>query len=137
MEFRDRRCHNKFRAICTEQSEQRIRRFQTKRNMDHQFLFQHDSARSATLSVHNGMDSSSSSPLQSRLSTLQLPTFWIPEGYFRCYTVHVVECPQCFVALQHNATKHECTSVAGHSSQHNITQHGMLPQYPTGTAKLM
>jgi len=31
----------------------------------------------------------------------------------------------------------ECTSVAGHSSQHNITQHGMLPQYPTGTAKLM
>jgi len=23
----------------------------------------------------------------------------------------------------------ECTSVAGHSSQHNITQHGMLPQY--------
>jgi len=31
----------------------------------------------------------------------------------------------------------ECTSVAGHSSQHNITQHGMLPQYPIGTAKLM
>jgi len=31
----------------------------------------------------------------------------------------------------------QCTSVAGHSSQHNITQHGMLPQYPTGTAKLM
>ena len=25
----------------------------------------------------------------------------------------------------------ECTSVAGHSSQHNITQHDMLPQYPT------
>jgi len=31
----------------------------------------------------------------------------------------------------------ECTSVAGHSSQHNITQHDMLPQYPTGTAKLI
>jgi len=31
----------------------------------------------------------------------------------------------------------ECTSVAGHSSQHNITQHGMLPQHPTGTAKLI
>ena len=31
----------------------------------------------------------------------------------------------------------ECTSVAGHSSEHNITQHGMLPQYPNGTAKLM
>ena len=31
----------------------------------------------------------------------------------------------------------ECTSVAGHSSQHNITQHGMLPQHPAGTAKLM
>jgi len=27
-------------------------------------------------------------------------------------------------------------SPAGHSSQHNITQHGMLSQYPTGTAKL-
>jgi len=24
------------------------------------------------------------------------------------------------------------TSVTGHSSQHNTTQHGMLPQYPTG-----
>jgi len=31
----------------------------------------------------------------------------------------------------------ECTSVAGHSSQQNLTQDGMLPQYPTGTAKLM
>ena len=31
----------------------------------------------------------------------------------------------------------ERTSIAGHSSQHNITQHSMLPQYPTGTAKLM
>jgi len=33
----------------------------------------------------------------------------------------------------------ECpaTDAAGHSSQHNITQHGMLPQYPTGTAKLI
>jgi len=31
----------------------------------------------------------------------------------------------------------ECPAIAGHSSQHNITQHGMLPQYPTGTAKLM
>ena len=31
----------------------------------------------------------------------------------------------------------ECTSVARHSSQHDITQHGMLPQHPTGTAKLM
>jgi len=31
----------------------------------------------------------------------------------------------------------ECTSIAGHSSQHNITQHGMLPQYPTDTEKLM
>ena len=27
--------------------------------------------------------------------------------------------------------------ITGHSSQHNIKQHGMLPQYPTGTAKLM
>jgi len=26
---------------------------------------------------------------------------------------------------------------AGHSSQHNITQHGMLPQHPTGTTKLI
>jgi len=25
----------------------------------------------------------------------------------------------------------------GRSSQHNITQHGMMTQYPTGTAKLM
>jgi len=48
-------------------------------------------------------------------------------NYFRCYTVHVVE-------LQRST---ECTSVAGHSSQHNITLHGMLPQHPTGTAKLM
>jgi len=31
----------------------------------------------------------------------------------------------------------ECTSVAGHSLQHNITQHGMLPQHPTGTMKLI
>jgi len=31
----------------------------------------------------------------------------------------------------------ERTSVARHSSQHNITQHGMLPQYQTGTAKLI
>ena len=31
----------------------------------------------------------------------------------------------------------ECTSVAGHSSQHNITQHGMLPQHPTCTTKLI
>jgi len=38
---------------------------------------------------------------------------------------------------QSHAKKHRITSVAGHSSQHNITQHGMLPQYPTGTAKLM
>jgi len=38
------------------------------------------------------------------------------------------------VALQQST---ECTPVAGHSSQHNITQHGMLPQYPTGTAKLI
>ena len=30
-----------------------------------------------------------------------------------------------------------CTSVAGHSSQHNITHHGMLPQYPTSTTKLI
>jgi len=37
---------------------------------------------------------------------------------FHCYTVHVVE------LLNYN-TNHctECTSVAGHSSQHNITQH--------------
>jgi len=26
---------------------------------------------------------------------------------------------------------------AGHSSQHNITQHGMLPQYPALTTKLI
>ena len=31
----------------------------------------------------------------------------------------------------------ECPPTAGHSSQHNITQHGMLPQYPTGTTKLI
>ena len=29
------------------------------------------------------------------------------------------------------------TYVAGHSSQHNITQHGTLPQHPTGTTKLI
>ena len=33
----------------------------------------------------------------------------------------------CFVVLQRNT---QCTFVAGHSSQHNITQHGMLPQHP-------
>jgi len=31
----------------------------------------------------------------------------------------------------------ECTFVAGHSSQHNITQNGMLPQHPTYTTKLI
>jgi len=41
---------------------------------------------------------------------------------------------QRFVATQRST---ECTSVAGHSSQHNITQHGMLPQHPTGEKKLI
>jgi len=31
----------------------------------------------------------------------------------------------------------ECTPVAGHSSQRNITQHGMLPQHPPCTIKLI
>ena len=47
-----------------------------------------------------------------------------------------VPCYGCaFCASLQRST--ECTSVAGHSSQRNITQHSMLPQYPTGTAKLM
>jgi len=37
-----------------------------------------------------------------------------------------VMCIVCFVALQRST---QCTSVARHSSQHNITQHGMLPQH--------
>jgi hypothetical protein len=37
-----------------------------------------------------------------------------------------------FRALLHDITQRstECTSVAGHSSQHNITQHDILPQTP-------
>jgi len=31
----------------------------------------------------------------------------------------------------------ECTSIAGHSSQHNLTQHDMLPQHPISTTKLI
>ena len=46
-----------------------------------------------------------------------------------------VSCYGCAFCITQRST--ECTSIAGHSSQHNITQHGMLPQYPTGTAKLM
>jgi len=38
------------------------------------------------------------------------------------------------LALQRST---ECTSLAGHSSQRNITQHGMLPLHPTGTTKLI
>jgi len=37
----------------------------------------------------------------------------------------------------HIASCAECTSIAGHSSQHNITQHGMLPQHATCTTKLI
>jgi len=39
-----------------------------------------------------------------------------------------------FASLQGST---ECTSITVHSSQHNITQHGMLPQYPTSTTKLI
>jgi len=31
----------------------------------------------------------------------------------------------------------QCTSVAGHSSQRNLTQHGTLPQHPINTTKLI
>ena len=41
------------------------------------------------------------------------------------------------VSLRITQRSTECTSVAGHSSQHNITQHGMLPQHPTCTAKFI
>ena len=47
--------------------------------------------------------------------------FAVPFGYCGsmpcCVMLCCEECP--------------ATSIAGHSSQHNITQHGMLPQYPT------
>ena len=45
-----------------------------------------------------------------------------------CVMLCCEECP---------ATDVPCTFVAGHSSQHNITQHGMLQQHPTGTTKLI
>ena len=58
---------------------------------------------------------------------------------FLCFATWVLCCviltQQSFVAFTQRST--ECTSLAGHSSQHNITQHGMLPQHPTGTTKLM
>ena len=50
-------------------------------------------------------------------------------------------CEECPATDVHSALRcitqwsTECTSVAGHSSQHNITQHGMLPQHPTCTKK--
>jgi len=57
--------------------------------------------------------------LVSRTSTPPLRLHWVQRHKFIFFVTCMLLCP------------------AGHSSQHNITQHGMLPQYPTGTAKLM
>ena len=48
-------------------------------------------------------------------------------------------CACCRVTQLASVTQRstESTSVAGHSSQHNITQHVMLPLNPTGTTKLI
>ena len=61
-----------------------------------------------------------------------------------CVILCCVQCPatdvhsvlRCVIRSITQRSK-ECTSVARHCSQHNITQHGMLPQHPTGTAKLI
>jgi len=54
----------------------------------------------------------------------------------RIYYISAVNTQQCYHAsIKQRST--ECTSVARHSSQHNITQHSMLPQHTTCTTKLI
>ena len=49
------------------------------------------------------------------------------------FNIASLEFASCVILTQRST---ECTSVARHSSQHNITQHDMLPQHPTCKTKL-
>jgi len=62
----------------------------------------------------------------------KVPACYIINSTFFSRVSLMTMCILCFVARST-----ECISVAGHSSQHNITQHGMLPQHPTCTTKLI
>jgi len=64
-----------------------------------------------------------------------LHNLWYHHTYIRRTSYFYVRGLQYLLLLTQRST--ERTSVARHSSQHNITQHDMLPQHPTCTTKLI